>query len=56
MNEAKMLENSLTEHPEIVLVLEIAARSREVEARELPLDFTVSTEVAAIPTRAQQCV
>jgi hypothetical protein len=56
MNPDKMLEKSLKEHPEIAVVLEIAVRAREIDAMELPRDFSVSTEVAAIPTYAQQCV
>ena len=55
-NADKLIKTNLKEHPEIALVLEIASRSRFVEALELPRDLNVSTEVAAIPTYTQQCV
>lgn len=53
VNAAQMVEKVLKENPDVRLVLEIAARAREAEARELPQEIGASTEVAAIPCHPQ---
>jgi hypothetical protein len=57
MQSAKeLVQSAMIENPEISLILEIAARAREVEAREPPREIHVSTEVAAIPINSQCAV
>lgn len=53
MNAAEMIEKALKENPDVRLVLDIAVRARETEAKELPREIGVSTEVVAIPTHLQ---
>jgi hypothetical protein len=53
MDAAEMIEKGLKENPEVRLVLDIAARARETEARELPREIVASTEVVAIPFNPQ---
>ena len=56
MNAEQMVENTLEKNPELRLVLEIAARARAVEAKELPRNMGTTTETAAIPTNSQSLV
>ena len=57
MQPAKeLVQRGMHENPEMSLILEIAARAREMEARELPQEIRVSTEVAAIPINSQCAV
>ncbi|HEY6420764.1 MAG TPA: hypothetical protein VIX59_17355 [Candidatus Binataceae bacterium] len=51
-----LLQQGLKDNPEVAMVLEIAARAREVEARELPKDIGFSTEVTATPAKSQAAV
>lgn len=53
MRAAEMIEKALKENPDVWLVLDIAARARETEARELPREIGAATEVVAIPTNPQ---
>jgi len=56
MSAAEMIEKALKENPDVRLVLDIAARARELEAKELPREIGVATEVTAIPTNPQCAV
>jgi hypothetical protein len=56
MNTEKLVQKVLDENPEVRLVLDIAARARETEARELPREIGTSTEVVAIPINSQAAV
>jgi hypothetical protein len=51
-----VINEALKEHPDVQLVLAVAARARETEARELPREIGVATEVAAITTNLQTTV
>ena len=53
MSGAEMIEKALKENPDVWLVLDIAARAREKEARELPREINAATEVVAIPNNPQ---
>jgi hypothetical protein len=53
MRAAQMIKDALEDNPDILLVLEIAMRARELESREPPRELSASTEVAAIPTNPQ---
>jgi|HubBroStandDraft_6_1064221.scaffolds.fasta_scaffold2330911_1 hypothetical protein len=49
----QIVQQALKDDPEVRLVLEIAARAREAEARELPREVGSATEVVAIPLHSQ---
>ncbi len=53
MNATQQIDKALKENPDIQVVLDIAARARETEERELPHEIVVSTEVTVIPTDSQ---
>lgn len=53
MSTRKIIAEAIKENPEIGLVLEISARARENDQRELAIDLRPTTEVAANPTAAQ---
>ncbi len=52
----QLLQREQKENPELLLVLEIATRAREVEARELPQEVYTWGEVVSIPANQQQTV
>jgi hypothetical protein len=52
----ELVQQEMKENPEVLLILEIAARAREIEARELLHEIRVSTEVAAVPINSQCAV
>ncbi len=56
MNPVQIIQNALDKNPEMRLVLEIAARAREVESRELPRDIGLATDIAVVPTNSQSLV
>lgn len=56
MNAAEMIEKAVKENPDVRLVLDIAARARDTEARELPREIGAATEVVAIPVNPQCAV
>ena len=56
MNTSQIIKDALNNNDEVRLVLEIAARAREVEARELPREITPSADAIAIPIHPQRCV
>lgn len=56
VSAAEMIEKALKENPDVRLVLDIAARARETESRELPREIGAATEVVAIPTNPQCAV
>ena len=56
MDAGKVVEKTLSDNPEIRLVLEIAARTRDAESKELPRTINIPTEVTAIPTNSQRPV
>lgn len=57
MQSAKQLiQRAIRENPEVSLVLEIATRARDLEARELPKEIGVSTETTATPVNSQSAV
>lgn len=47
---AKIVQDTLKSNPEIRLVLEIAARAREVENNEAPRTIGQATEITTVPT------
>jgi hypothetical protein len=53
MNADQIIQDALDKNPDVRLVLEIAARARDMEAKEPPREIGVATEVAAIPTNPQ---
>lgn len=50
----QLIQREMKENPEVSLILEIAARAREVETREPPQEIRVSTEAIAIPATTPQ--
>lgn len=56
MNATQLIDKALKENPEVLVVLDIAARARQTENRELPREIGVSTDVAVIPTDSQRAV
>ena len=56
MNAEQVIKDALDRNPEIRLVLEIAARAREVESKDPPRNMEVATETVAIPTNSQGLV
>ena len=50
----QLIRQEIRENPEVLLVLEIATRAREIEARELPQEISALHEVTAAPAY-QQC-
>jgi hypothetical protein len=56
VNATELINKALRENPDVCLVLDIATRARETEARELPREIGVSTEVVAIPINTQHAV
>ena len=55
-NVEQTVQRALDEHPDIRIVLNVAARARDMEAKEPPRDFATSTEVVAIPSNLQHPV
>jgi hypothetical protein len=53
MDTRGILKKAINDNPEIAVVLEIAARAREVEERTPPQEIRASTEVAALPAHTQ---
>jgi hypothetical protein len=56
MKTKQTIQDAIDANPEIRLILEIATRARETEARELPREIGSSTEVVAIPINSQAAV
>ncbi len=56
MSARKTVKKAIADNPEIRIVLEIAGRAREAEAKELPRELSVTTEVAALPTNQQRAL
>jgi hypothetical protein len=56
MNIEKVIKSNLKENPEVRLVLEIAARARDLEALEPPREIGFATDIVAIPTKSQSLV
>jgi hypothetical protein len=50
MNAEQIVQKTLRDNPEIRLVLDIAARARQVEEQEAPRNIGVATDVTAVPT------
>jgi hypothetical protein len=53
MDTEQIIKRALNENPDIRLVLDVAARARDTEARERPREIEASTEVVAIPCNPQ---
>jgi hypothetical protein len=53
MNIEKVIESKLKENPEVRLVLQIAARARDLEALEPPREIGLATDIVAIPSKSQ---
>jgi hypothetical protein len=53
MNTKQIIKKAMKENPDIRLVLEISARARDMESKELPREMGASTEVVAIPCNPQ---
>ena len=47
------LRRALGQNPEMLLVLEMAKRAREIESVQPPREISVSTDVIATPTNSQ---
>jgi hypothetical protein len=56
MDAEKIVQQTMDDNPEVQLVLEIAARARDTESRELPQDVGAATEVVALPINPQCAV
>ena len=56
LSAAQLVQEELDKNPDVRLVLEIATRARETEAKEPPRELGASTEVVAIPTNPQCAV
>ena len=56
MDTTQIIKDAFDANPDIRLVLNIAARAHETEARELPREIGVATEVVAIPSNPQCAV
>lgn len=52
----QMIKKAMRENPDVRLVLDIAARTQEMESREIPRELGMSTEVATTPTNPQTAV
>ena len=50
---AQVIKNALDDNPEIRLVLEIAARARDLESRKPPRNIGVTTDIVVTPTNSQ---
>ena len=53
MNAKQLVRKAVKDNPEVCLVLEIAARAREVEGREPVKELGATTSIGANPTAAQ---
>jgi hypothetical protein len=53
MDAEQIIKKAVNENPDVRLVLDVAARARDTEARELPQEIGASTEVVAIPCNPQ---
>jgi hypothetical protein len=53
---AQTVKNALDANPEMRLVLEIAARSRELQELEPPIDIGIATDTVTIPVNSQHPV
>lgn len=53
MDASKIVQKAMNDNPEVQLVLEIANRARDAEARELPREVGAATEVVALPINPQ---
>lgn len=53
MDAQKLIEKAAKENPDIALVIEIAARAREIEQREPARELRPTTDVGVNPTTAQ---
>lgn len=53
MDPKELVRNALRENPDVRLVLDVAARAKDMEAREQPREIGGSTEVVAIPCNPQ---
>jgi hypothetical protein len=56
MSVPKKIKKAIEDNPEIRVVLGIAQRAREAEAKELPRELSVTTGVVALPTNQQLAV
>lgn len=53
MSVGETIQKAIDDNPEILIVLDIAARARNAESREQPRELGSATEVVAIPTHTQ---
>ena len=49
MKAEKIITSALKKNPDIQLVLDIAARARDAESRELPVSIGMATEIVSVP-------
>ena len=56
MSAGDAIRQGLDQNPEIRMVLEIAARARELESREPPRELQSASEAVAMPTNSQCAV
>lgn len=56
VNAQQVVKDALSKNPDMRLVLEIAARAREVESKEPPISMDRATETVAVPTNPQGLV
>ncbi len=52
MKAERVIKDALKENPELRLVLEIAARTRNAEVTELPRDIGMATETVSSPVNS----
>ena len=55
-NPQKLIREAISDNPELRVVLEIASRARAAEARELPREIGMATEVVTIPINSPYAV
>jgi hypothetical protein len=56
MDTNQTIKKAFDENPDVRMVLDIATRARDTEARDLPREIGAATEVVAIPTNPQRAV
>ena len=53
VDAAQVIQEALDKNPDVRLVLGIAMRARETEAKEAPRELNSANEVTAVPTHTQ---
>ncbi len=53
MSAEQIIKSAIEQNPDIRIVLEIAARARESESKEIPVNIGIANDIAAIPANSQ---